>query len=203
MDKREYIRRISSAAEQYEKNLHGKAFLFVGRNNKDGSLSDLEAVFPKAQFMHLVGASSSLSASRFFDACIGHELKPDELEVSTEKQMRLKLEVIDHILKLPWTARMMGTFNGSGSYLYTEKFAGSQIACMGFVRIEGQPYYLPNTVLKADIRSKTDLAQQILAVYWKPERESLYQKEPTRVAAALLGKVLFWPNEIANKISSI
>ena len=47
-------------------------------------------------------------------------------------------------------ARMIGSYDQSKVLLYTERLVGSVRGCMGFVT-EGD-YYVPNTVLREDIR---------------------------------------------------
>ena len=56
-------------------------------------------------------------------------------------------------MKIYHFAKMVEEYNFIKSLLYTEKLARNITACLGFIR-DGE-YYIPNTVLKGDIRDIT------------------------------------------------
>ena len=70
---------------------------------------------------------------------------------------------------------MIGEYSFSKSLLYTEKLAGNVTACVGFVRDDR--FYIPNTVLREDIRDITKRPQKrVLAVFKKEMKEPVYSE---------------------------
>ena len=114
----------------------------------------------------------------------------------------MKLDVIDELMKLPWTAKMIGDYNGNGNYLYTEKIAGNIRGCMGFVEQQNFLYYLLNTVLKSDIRQNVSTAFPIAAIYRKSINDASYPAEPLVISKNLRDKQLIWPEEVAKRIKN-
>lgn len=202
MKKEQYIKKITAAAKLYKQNLSGYTYLFIS-STINGQYRYMEVAFHPRNFMHLVGASSAtLSSVAFFDACLNNKLSPRDLIIENESQTKMKLDVIDELMKLPWTAKMIGDYNGNGNYLYTEKIAGNIRGCMGFVEQQNFLYYLPNTVLKSDIRQNVSTAFPIAAIYRKSINDASYPAEPLVISKNLRDKQLIWPEEVAKRIKN-
>ena len=58
--------------------------------------------------------------------------------------------------------------------LFTERVAGSVSACMGFIRAGGVGRYIPNTVLKGDIRQLVHVPDRIIVTYRKASKDKKY-----------------------------
>lgn len=71
---------------------------------------------------------------------------------------------------------MFGDFNAGHIDLYTEKVAGNTTACIGFVVDEISGLYVPNTVLREDIRNNTSGYARIIATYRKHIGEETYSE---------------------------
>ncbi len=71
---------------------------------------------------------------------------------------------------------MIGMYNQSQPLLSTERIAGSVSVCLGFVRDGGVGRYIPNTVLKGDIRTLVYVPDRILLTYRKTSKEILYSE---------------------------
>ncbi|MBQ4419864.1 MAG: hypothetical protein II870_09570 [Synergistaceae bacterium] len=69
---------------------------------------------------------------------------------------------------------MIGDYDNTKSFLYTEKLAGKIFACIGFIQENG--YYIPNTALKEDIRNITIHPQKsVLVIFRKDIKQKLYE----------------------------
>lgn len=172
----------------------------------------MEVAFAARHYMHLTGVKAFESGSNgpcissiaFFERCVDGRISPESLLLNDSFQYELKLMVLPDMMKIPWTAKMMGNFNNSGDYLYTEKIAGHVKGCMGFVESEIGNIFVPNTVLAGDVRSKISGGnKQVVAVYQKKIGASLYSETPITCAKQLRGKTLVWTEEIAKKIQTM
>lgn len=87
----------------------------------------------------------------------------------------LKLKVLPHIMKIAYTARMIGNYAGPRMDLYTEKVAGTTSACLGMIKRESD--YVPNTVLSEDIRNIVPHPPgKIFAIFRKSIKDDLYRE---------------------------
>lgn len=135
--------------------------------------------------MHLTGvktkdhdkeADEHISAINFYDKCLSHKLSPSDFEFSEDGTTHMKLDILPAILCKNLTAKMIGTYNSNKPYLYTEKIAGSTKACMGFVVDSIQDCYVPNTLLKDDIRHNVCGYVQVIAAFRKTTSEQTYNE---------------------------
>lgn len=198
-----YISVVFQAAEEYDKYLLRKQFLFIGRDTEHNQYTHFETVFTEKHFKHLTGIKpvSGMTAERFFLLCKNHRLNINDVEALPEGQSSLKADVLLPLMRLPYTAKMMGDYNISGNYLFTEKLAGSVVGCMGFRFDNAEGQFIANTVLKEDIRDITVSHRQIVAVYQKNIGDRSYPHEPIACIKPLMNKKLRWPDDIAEKIS--
>jgi hypothetical protein len=144
----------------------------------EGNALFLKRPFPSHNFQHLTGVHSNLTASQFYNASIDRRLTLEQFAFSDNGTTPLKLEILPNLMEIYKNARMVGDYDNSRAYLYAEKIAGGVTANLGFVKDANYPksgFYVPNTVIKDDIRSIT-LApvQWMLAIWLKKASDSKY-----------------------------
>lgn len=192
MDKKEALRILFETAKSYKENLCDKNLLFV-TINKHNKVEIIETVFKKSNFLHLTGIqvyeNTNITdidilqqkeiyskANKFFDKCISKRLSEKDFEFSEDGKTILKLEVLPLIVTKNLSAKMFGLYNNSKPALYTERLIGGVSACLGFVKIKNNNYYVPNTLLNQDIRTITTGYNRVVAVYRKHIKEHSYSE---------------------------
>ena len=200
-----YLGILFQAAEEYEKNLLGNEFLFIGRDNATGEVTSFETWFAERHFLHLTGIKPAhgINSERFFSLCKMKRLRKNDIIALPTGQSALKLDIILPFMDLTKVSKMMGDFGSSGNYIYTEKLSGTTWGCMGFVLDEETHLFAANTLLKEDIRNLAKKTKQIVAIYQKRIGDTLYPDTPITCAKQLRGKTLVWPEEIARKIQTV
>lgn len=179
--KADAIRIVTSCAERYQKELADKTLLFVCAD-KHRRLSCFAFSFYPWNFMHLTGLKPSqragkvLTANDFYHRCLAHKLSPQDFEFSKDGTTAQKLDVLPSVICKDLSANMIGEYHSSKPKLYTEKLAGGTKACVGFVRDDLTDGYVPNTVLKEDIRNHVAHYVRVVAVYRKPTGVPQYQE---------------------------
>ncbi|MCD8110415.1 MAG: PBECR4 domain-containing protein [Clostridiales bacterium] len=186
--KEEAIQRVVSCAEIYRDELNKRNLLFVCMD-KHKKLSYFEVAFYNYNFMHLTGLrpcnrksdnstanTDRLSAVVFYDRCISHKLSPDDFDFSDQGTTPLKLDALPLVIKKNLMATMIGDYNSPRPKLYSEKFAGGVTACIGFIKDKSSKEYVPNTVLKDDIRNNVGNYARIIATYRKHQTEEKYSE---------------------------
>lgn len=197
-----YISVVFQAADDYDRFLLGRQFLFIGRTQAPHQYTYFEALFAEKHFKHLTGIKpiAGMTSERFFQLCKNHKLNTSDIEALPTGQSALKADVLPSLMKIPYTAKMMGDYNGTGNYLFTEKLAGTVVGRMGF-RFDGaEGQFIANTVLKEDVRNVTVEKSQIIAVYQKCVGEAFYPNTPITCIKPLRNRTLVWPAEISEKI---
>lgn len=164
MNKQDAIKIITNCAGEYQKYFAGRNHLYI--YDKNGVLDYIEAVFPKSAYRHLTGVDTDLQANQFYKKCINHKLSSDDFEFRADGTTELKMRALPRLMKVNAGYKMIGDFGGCKPKLITEKIAGNQFCCMGFISVKEQ-YYVPNTVLQGDIRNLTENTYRIVAVYSK------------------------------------
>ena len=176
MQKKEAIDIIVKCAELYHTNLENRNLLFVFGN--EHRVEKLETIFLKRNYLHLTGIipekSKITSANDFYKICIEHELKEDYFSLAYNVT-EMKLSILIQMMNIHKSAKMIGNYNFNKPQLYTEMLAGNVFGCMGFVK-EGH-LYIPNTVIKEDIRDITEKPQKrMMAIFSKKISEKWYNK---------------------------
>lgn len=166
MTKLQAISIISKAAKIYDKQLNGKNLLIIfGAPNKT---FEIETMAAASNFLHLTGVTLNKnecdSNTVFFENARDNKLKESAFNFK-DKYAEQKLKVLVQTLKVASNAKMIGDYNGFHVKLQTDKLAGSIKSCIGFYRVG--KYYIPNTVLAADIRNETSGRHKILAILSK------------------------------------
>ncbi|HWQ51929.1 MAG TPA: PBECR4 domain-containing protein, partial [Terriglobales bacterium] len=174
MKKEEAIKVITGCAKKYRLNLENKNLLFVFDNS--GRVESIEAVFLPGNFLHLTGIRCDhLSGKHFYQKCLDGRLSPSDVELTKSGTTEMKLQVLPLITDIHKTAKMLGDYNHSKTELFTDKLAGNVKACLGFVRSGN--YYVPNTVLREDIRDLTTVpTKRILAIFRKESGAKFYRE---------------------------
>ena len=177
MKKEDAIRIITSCAKQYHDTLEGKNLLFLFGSPKDPQ--HFEAAFLPRHFLHFTGVELSprefISSTDFYDRCLNRSLRPSDFNIPDSGTVEMKLSVLPQMINISKTAKMIGEYSFSKSLLYTEKLTGNVTACVGFVRDDR--FYIPNTVLREDIRDITKRPQKrVLAVFKKEMKEPVYSE---------------------------
>ena len=172
---RDALSTIFKAAESYQKNLINQSLLFLCLD-KHKKTYCIEVTFDASNFKHLTGVQTRLSALHFYEMCIDHRLSTDDFSFAEDGTTVWKMEVLPRLISKNLSANMIGEYNGSMPVLFTERIAGSTSACMGFVRSDENGRYIPNTILKGDVRTLVHKADRIIATYRKKRSESQYSE---------------------------
>jgi len=174
--KKEVLAVVFDCAQKYKEHLVNKSLLFVCVNKKK-QVYCVEVTFDLSNFQHLTGLETDktkISSKDFYERCLEKRLSPDDFELSCMGTTELKLDVLPILMSKNLAAKMIGDYNMSQPKLYTEKMAGGVSGCVGFIKSEGKGRYIPNTVLKGDIRERTKTADRIIATYRKRREEERY-----------------------------
>ncbi len=188
--KEEAIKIVVSCAQNYHNELENKSLLFVCID-KHYKVSVYEFFFNGWNYLHLTGlkakqskamvqASSDevekMSASDFYNRCLNHKLSSQDFEFSKDGTTQMKLDVLPSLINKNLSAKMIGNCCTSRPQLYSEKLAGGQNACMGFIVDSITRLYVPNTVLKVDIRNNVTDYEQIVLTYRKNNTDDKYEE---------------------------
>lgn len=199
MSKTEALKIILETAYYYHNNLENQRLLFVYENNK--KISYMEAIFIARNFLHLTGVKiinkNIKSSLMFYNLCLKKKLKISDFEFSKNGTTMMKLKILNNIIKLPKTAKMIGDYTYSKKYLNTQKLVGNVFGAIGFIEKDG--YYIPNTLLNEDIRNITISSGKILAIFKKDRNEYEY-KSAIYVSKNINIEKLLENKEIKNKI---
>lgn len=68
---------------------------------------------------------------------------------------------------------MIGIYDNNKIIMHTEKLIGNVFGCIGFVKDEN--YYIPNTVLREDIRNITNSTNKIVGILCKNIKDKNYK----------------------------
>lgn len=200
MDKNDAIKIIVSAAERYRNNLEDKNLLFIYKDRDTNKVECLETLFESQNFMHLTGVVTPLGSNYFYKKCINHKLSPSDFDFNKNGLTKLKIPILNQITNINKSAKMIGTYNNIKPILYTEKVTGNPHACLGFVKDDNSPYYVPNTALKEDIRDITESSMRVLAILCKNKYDDIYTTI-TYLAKKITFDNIILPSYIRSKIN--
>lgn len=199
--KEQAIKIITDSAEKYRDELVDKTLLFICVEKHDNTTC-YEFSFFNWNFMHLTGAKTNkqdtgdrhLSAIDFYNKCLLHKLSPSDFEFSEDGTTHMKLDILSGVLCKNLSAKMIGTYNHSKPYLFTDKLAGGTKACFGFIIDANHDCYVPNTLLKNDIRDNVYSYARVVAVFRKDTCNQKYN-ELTYIAKNVDWHILKLPKE--------
>ena len=177
MEKREIIKIIENCAIKYKNNLSNKNLLFVYYDKN--IVKYIETKFLPSNFLHLTGIKyereSNNNAIKFYKDILDKKVSLKNLKIVNEGIIKLKLNILNMILDINYSAKMIGEFNSNfKNLLRTEKIIGTNVYSMGFIKVGD--YYIPNTTLKEDIRNITNKTNRVIAIFSKEIKEKQYSK---------------------------
>ena len=175
--KKKIIDTITNCARDYKNNFENKKILFIVAN-KNQKLSAFEVAMFPINFHHLTGVDivengNKINSYRFYQRFLNNEVKIGDVRIK-DNTSYLKLEILPQLMNLDKTVKMIGQYDNSRIYLQTDKIIGNVNACMGFIRKSKE--YIPNTVLKEDIRSITSERKKVIAILKKEILDRSYSK---------------------------
>lgn len=184
--KEQAIAIVSSCAKSYQENLVDRSLLFVCLD-KHKRTSCIEFTFDVSNFLHLTGLKLKnaidadgneykLNAIDFYHKCLDKKLSVQEFDFSPDGTTSLKLDVLPFVMNKSLSAGMIGDYNSINPRLYTEKLVGGIKACVGFVVTAPSGRYVPNTVLKVDIRDYATNTARVIAVFRKGKNDDIYSE---------------------------
>ena len=147
---------------------------FVYRNAANHS-DYTEVQFRSYHFLHFTGVTprAGLGANDFYRRAVNSQLSEHDFTFKNPGTVELKLQIMDVIMNIDTRARMIGNYAGPRIELYTEKVTGTTTACLGL--ISKGDCYIPNSVLKEDIRSIIPKPPgKIYAIFKKKIKSHLY-----------------------------
>ena len=175
MNKKEALAIVFSAADKYYENLAGACLLFICAD-KHLNTYGFEAGFGAGNFLHLTGLrlNGNISAAHFFRLCRDRRLREADISFSSDGTTVQKLSVLSQVVRRDMSAKMIGDYDAPQPKLYTERLAGGEKACVGFVRNNGDGEYVPNTLLAADIRGIVKRSDRIILTFRKKRGDDTY-----------------------------
>lgn len=191
---------MSACVKKYENNLMGKTILFVC-TDKRKQVSVLEVTFERSNFLHLTGIkpTAGISAKDFYERCLDSRLKESDFAFAEDGTTFMKLEMLPFLVEEDLSVKMVGEYSASNIKLYTTKLAGNVKGCIGFVKKRAGKNYVPNTVLKVDIRRMVREPLRVIMTYKKDVKEQTY-KDIVYCAKNVQWEELVWPPEIKTLI---
>jgi len=170
--KSEALRIIHSGAVAYQNNLVNKNVLFVAVSLGKAEL--FEASFLPRNFLHLTGIRTKLNSTTFYSLALRDRISEQDITFADDGTTDKKLDVLQSLMNIHVTAKMLGNYDNSQRLLVTDKLAGTVTSAMGF-RKDGD-YYMPNTSLKTDMRTITKKpVQRIVAIFVKGFNDTKYR----------------------------
>lgn len=177
MNQKEIIKKLKEAANIYKENLKNTNILIIYNKNK--KVQYIEILFLARNFMHLTGVRSLESkekyknANQFYNACLNNKLSYKNIVTKNDGTTTLKLDIISNLVNIDKKCKMIGMYNDYKRELITDILIGSVHMCVGLIK-EQKKYYIPNTLLKEDIRKLTVEQYPIVGILKKNVKEEKY-----------------------------
>ena len=200
--KEDAIRIVVSCAQVFENELANRTLLLI-LSDKQKRISCVEFAFCGYHYLHLTGLkllrkdssanSPDITAAMFYEKCLSHKLSPRDFAFAEDGTTTLKLDVLPYIINKNLSARMVGDYDSLKPRLYTEKLAGGVKGCIGFVASQNGAF-VPNTILKEDIRNYSRNTLRVLAVLRK-ETDAEKYAELTYLAKGINLDLIELPHE--------
>ena len=191
--KEDAIKVVVNCAQKYKQELEKRNLLFIC-TDKEMNVITHEVCFFGYNFMHLTGLkiirnidkpnnvsnktqiNDIVNATSFYEKCLERKLSPNDFTFSADGTTGLKLDVLPFIIKKNLSASMIGEYNSNKPKLYTEKLAGGVKACVGFTIDNISHHYVPNTLLKEDIRKNVYNWVRVIATFRKNIIDEKYKE---------------------------
>lgn len=161
-------------------------------------------MFLSYHFLHLTGLkianSQRLNSKTFYSKLLRGKINIEDFEFKNNLT-GWKLEILPQIIKIEQLANQIGEFNNSGISLKTDILVGTtRNAILGLKFISQNKIYVPNTILKEDIRKLTHKRNRIIAIMKKDFKEERYS-EFTYINKKISKELLLKNRELRLKIS--
>ncbi len=177
MDKKEILKMLKENAIKYNEKLKDNNLLILYQNEQ--KIEYVEILFLARNFMHLTGVKyydkgQYMKANQFFQACLKNKLSERNIKIKEDGTTKLKLEIFSQLFYINKKIKMLGIYNQSKQDLKTEILLGNIHICVGLIKSIGD-YYLPNSLLKDDIRKRVIKPYKIVGILKKKVKEEKYQ----------------------------
>lgn len=178
MNQKEIVKKLKESAKIYKENLQNTNLLIIYNKNK--KIEYIEILFLARNFMHLTGVRSLESsgkykkANQFYNACLNNKLSYKNIVIKEDGTTELKLDIISDLVNIDKKCKIIGTYDNSKKELITDILVGSVHMCVGLIK-DSKTYYIPNTLLKEDIRKLTLKQYPIICILKKKINEEKYQ----------------------------
>lgn len=178
MNQKEILKKLKESAKVYKENLQNTNLLIIYSKNK--KVEYIEIKFLARNFMHLTGVRSIQSnekykkANQFYNACLNNKLSYKDIIIKDDGTTKLKLDIILNLVNMDKNCKMLGMYDNSKERLITDMLIGNIHMCVGLIKEQGK-YYIPNTLLKEDIRKLTVEQYRIMGILKKKVYEEKYQ----------------------------
>lgn len=169
---------IYECTKEFKKNLANKKLLVIYEEN--GETKKCEIFFPASAFYHLTALKAfdnkgnSYKAFNFYNDMLNGSINARNLK-KKDRTTDLKIEVLPQLMKLDRNAKMTGIFFSSRILLETDQLIGGEKSCMGFITNEKYECYIPNTLLKEDIRQISINRGNIVCILKKNVFDKIYK----------------------------
>lgn len=186
LTKEQILDKIIECAKKYQENLEGKVLLVLYHNKKENKIDYIELHFHARNFLHLTGVDlkdkyfkkdkNDIPSVLFYKKCLSEtdRLTVNHFNLSKNGIENLKLAVLPTLLESDLSSNMIGDFLSSKPKLITNKLTGNTQGCLGFVIDSSTQEYVPNTILKEDVRRCTKPTNRIIAIFRKQKNEETY-----------------------------
>ena len=178
MDKKEILKILKENAIKYNENLKDNNLLILYQ--KEQKIEYVEILFLARNFMHLTGVKyydkvgRYMKSNQFFQACLKNKLSEKNIKIKKDGTTQLKLQILSQLIHIDKKIKMLGIYNQSKQDLKTEILIGNIHICVGLIKSIGD-YYLPNSLLKEDIRKRVIKPYKIVGILKKKVKEEKYQ----------------------------
>ncbi|WP_085875290.1 PBECR4 domain-containing protein [Peptoniphilus vaginalis] len=188
MEKKEKdLQIIIDCGKKYKENLAGKQLLIV--SSKNGTISTTEVEFSLRNYHHFTGVklqknpvtNKLITTSQFINKALNGRLKTDDWEYRKDGTTGLKLKILQDIVEIHKTAKMIGSYVDNRVMLKTDLCIGNIFCYLGMIKTNSitrfdNNVYVPNTVINKDIREDVREPEKIIAIYRKNKTDKIYQE---------------------------
>ncbi|MCM1261683.1 MAG: PBECR4 domain-containing protein [Butyrivibrio sp.] len=176
--------------------MENRNLLLICTNASMNKTTAVKMQFEAKNFMHLTGVKfqegKRLPPDTFYMLCLTKRLSLNDFELAEDGTTEQKLSVLLPIVSSAGlSANMIGDYNARRPALFTEKLAGGVKACVGFVYDKSRKCYVPNTVLKMDIRDNIANRLRIIATYRKSRIDEKYSEIVYKAKKVNWTKIMF------------
>lgn len=178
---------IVDCGKKYKENLAGKQLLIISRKNE--TLSTVEIEFSLRNYHHLTGVKlrknpktkKPITTTQFINKILNERLQTKDWDYKEDGTTGLKLKILNDIVEIHKTAKMIGVYSDSRIMLKTNLCIGNIFCYLGVIKTDSitkfkNNVYVPNTAMNKDIRTEAKDLEKIIAIYRKNKTDKIYQE---------------------------